>query len=175
MKLIIASDIHGSYKYTKKLEELIIKENPDKIVLLGDLYYHGPRNPLPEEYNCQKVADTLNKYSNKIIAVQGNCDAEVDQMISNFPLLKETSLTVSHHHFHFMHGHHLDKNNLLANTYYFVGHTHVYSLDGQILNPGSVSLPKENPEHTCFIYQDNTISLISLTDFHIIKERKLNE
>ena len=95
--------------------------------------------------------------------------------ISNFPLLKETSLTVSHHHFHFMHGHHLDKNNLLANTYYFVGHTHVYSLDGQILNPGSISLPKENPEHTCFIYQDNTISLISLTDFHIIKERKLNE
>ncbi len=176
MKLIIASDIHGSLKYTKKLEELIIKEQPSKIILLGDLYYHGPRNPLPEEYNCLEVANILNKYSSLIIAVQGNCDAEVDQMISTFLInSQDQELIVDNYHFSFSHGHHLEQQKLDNQIYYFVGHTHIYNIKGNILNPGSIGLPKENKEHTCFLYQDNQLSLISLDSLETIAKRNLNE
>ena len=84
MKYIIASDIHGSSYFAKKLKAIIDKENPDKIILLGDIYYHGPRNSLPKKYNPMRVCEILNSYADKIICVKGNCDAEVDQMISNF-------------------------------------------------------------------------------------------
>ena len=86
MKFLIASDIHGSLYYTKKLIDLVEKEQPDKIILLGDLYYHGPRNPLPLDYNPKEVCNLLNSYKDKIYAVRGNCDSEVDQMISNFKI-----------------------------------------------------------------------------------------
>ena len=86
MKYLVLSDIHGSLHYAKKIEEIINKESPEKIVLLGDLYYHGPRNPLTEEYAPKEVADILNSYKDKILAVRGKWDAEVDQMISEFKL-----------------------------------------------------------------------------------------
>ena len=86
MKLLIVSDIHGSGYYANKLLEIVEKENPDKIVLLGDLYYHGPRNPLTEKYGPMEVANILNSLKDKILAIKGNCDAEVDEMISEFPL-----------------------------------------------------------------------------------------
>lgn len=176
MKLIIASDIHGSLKYTKLLEKIIIHENPDKIILLGDLYYHGPRNPLPEEYNCMGVAEILNKYSDKIIAVQGNCDAEVDQMISNFKINQNSiELNVNNNKFILSHGHHLNEQTLSNNYIYLVGHTHIYNLDNNIINPGSISLPKENKEHTCLLYQDNTFILIDITNNNKIKIRSLDE
>ena len=82
MKLLVVSDIHGSLYYMNKIEEIIEKEKPTGIMLLGDLYYHGPRNPLTDEYNPSEVANKLNKHKEKILAVKGNCDAEVDQMIS---------------------------------------------------------------------------------------------
>ena len=82
MKLLIVSDIHGSGYYANKLLEIVEKENPDKIVLLGDLYYHGPRNPLTEKYGPMEVANILNSLKDKILAIKGNCDAEVDEMIS---------------------------------------------------------------------------------------------
>ena len=84
MKLLVISDIHGSSYYANKILDIVNKENPDKIVLLGDLYYHGPRNPLPNDYAPMKVADILNSLKEKLLVVKGNCDAEVDEMISNF-------------------------------------------------------------------------------------------
>ena len=84
MKAVIISDIHGSSYYAKKIQEIVEKENPEKVILLGDLYYHGPRNDLSQEYNPMKVSEVLNSMKDKLMVVRGNCDAEVDEMISEF-------------------------------------------------------------------------------------------
>ena len=89
MKLMFISDIHGSYYYLNKALEAYRNENPDKLILLGDLLYHGPRNDLPKEYAPKKVIPVLNSLKNKIIAVRGNCDAEVDQMVLDFPMMAD--------------------------------------------------------------------------------------
>ena len=177
MKLFIASDIHGSLKYTKKLEELINKENPDTIVLLGDLLYHGARNALPEEYSTMEVANILNKYSNKIIAVRGNCDSEVDDMVTNFDIMSDyKTIEVDGINIYLTHGHLINKyEHLFQNEYLISGHTHVYNLEGNHLNPGSVGIPKVNPEHTCILYKDKIFYLINLENLSIIKETNLNE
>lgn len=177
MKLIIASDIHGSLKYTKKLEELIIKNNPDTIILLGDLLYHGARNSLPEEYSTLEVANILNKYSDKIIAVRGNCDSEVDDMVTNFHIMSDyKSIDIDGHTFYITHGHLINQyNHIFENNYLISGHTHIYHLEGKHLNPGSVGIPKINSEHTCFLYESKTFSLIDLEDLSIIKRLTIDE
>ena len=177
MKLIIASDIHGSLKYTNKLEKLIIEENPDKIILLGDLLYHGARNSLPEEYSTMEVANILNKYSDKILAVRGNCDSEVDDMVTNFDIMSDyKSIDIEGTNFYLTHGHLINKyDHLFQNNYLISGHTHIYNLEGKHLNPGSVGIPKINPEHTCILYKNKTFYLINLDNLSIIKETKLNE
>lgn len=177
MKLIIASDIHGSLKYTKKLEEIINKENPDTIILLGDLLYHGARNALPEEYSTIEVANILNKYRDKIIAVRGNCDSEVDDMVTNFDIMSDyKSIDVDGINIYLTHGHLINKyEHLFQNEYLISGHTHVYNLEGKHLNPGSVGIPKVNSEHTCILYKDKAFYLINLDNLSIIKEAKLNE
>ena len=91
MKYFIASDIHGSYKFCKMMVEKFKESNADKLILLGDILYHGPRNSLPQEYNPKKVIELLNNISEKIICVRGNCDAEVDQMVLDFPIMCENS------------------------------------------------------------------------------------
>lgn len=177
MKLIIASDIHGSLKYTNKLEKLITQENPDKIILLGDLLYHGARNSLPEEYSTMEVANILNKYSDKILAVRGNCDSEVDDMVTNFDIMSDyKSIDIDGTNFYLTHGHLINKyDHLFQNNYLISGHTHIYNLEGKHLNPGSVGIPKLNPEHTCILYKNKTFYLINLDNLSIIKETKLNE
>ena len=177
MKLIIASDIHGSLKYTKKFEELISKENPDKIILLGDLLYHGARNALPDEYSTMEVANILNKYSNRIIAVRGNCDSEVDDMVTDFDIMSDyKSIDIDGTTIYLTHGHLINKyEQLFQNNYLISGHTHVYNLEGKHLNPGSIGIPKLNPEHTCILYKDKTFYLINLDNLSIMKEAKLNE
>lgn len=177
MKLIIASDIHGSLKYTRKLEELINKTNPDNIILLGDLLYHGARNSLPDEYSTMDVANILNKYSNKIIAVRGNCDSEVDDMVTIFSIMDDyKTIDIDGTTFYLTHGHLIDKYNYLFNDKYLIsGHTHVYNLEGKQLNPGSVGIPKVNPEHTCILYENKLFKLINLEDFSTIKELTINE
>lgn len=177
MKLIIASDIHGSLKYTKKLEELITKENPDNIILLGDLLYHGARNDLPDEYSTMEVANILNKYMSKIIAVRGNCDSEVDDMVTNFDIMSDyKTIDIDGTTFYLTHGHLLNKYDYLFKDNYIIsGHTHVYNLEGKHINPGSVGIPKVNKEHTCLLYSNNTFKLINLEDLSIIKELKINE
>lgn len=177
MKLIIASDIHGSLKYTKKLEELIIKENPDSIILLGDILYHGARNSLPDEYSTMEVANILNKYSTKIIAVRGNCDSEVDDMVTDFNIMSDYKyLEIDGKTFYITHGHLINKyKHLFENNYLISGHTHIYNLEGKHLNPGSVGIPKINKEHTCLLYENKIFKLINLDNFSIIKELTIYE
>ena len=152
MKLIFLSDIHGSEYYAKKAIEILNKEGGDYIVLLGDLLYHGPRNDLPKEYNPKGVIEVLNANKEKIIAVRGNCDSEVDQMVLQFPMMSDYTMIINNNKKIFVtHGHiyneanmpQLNKKDILIH-----GHTHIpvakESNDVYILNPGSISLPKEN-------------------------------
>jgi len=176
MKIIIASDIHGSLKYTQKLVTEIEKYNPEKIILLGDLYYHGPRNPLPEDYNCLAVANLLNTYKDRIIAVRGNCDAEVDQMISAFSLsLDYQTINIDNHEYILTHGHLFDKYPEFLNRPCLSGHTHIYSLNTLNINPGSVGLPKQNKEHTYILYDNQFFDLIDLDTGKVIRRRNINE
>lgn len=175
MKAIIASDIHGSYEYTKKLDKLIEQENPEKIILLGDLLYHGARNALPNEYSTIDVTNTLNKYSNKIIAVRGNCDSEVDDMVTDFDIMADyKQIDLDGIKFFISHGHLNDKyEDLFNDSYLLSGHTHIYNLEGKRLNPGSVGIPKVNKEHTCLLYEKGMFKLINLEDFSVIDEKKI--
>ncbi len=177
MKVIIASDIHGSSKYTKKLEEFILKKNPDTIVLLGDILYHGARNALPEEYDTIEVTNILNKYASKIIAVRGNCDSEVDEMVTIFGLTNDyTTIFLDDIKFYISHGHLNTKYDYLFKDNYLIsGHTHVYQLEGKHLNPGSVGIPKINKEHTCLFYENKTFYLIDLDNFNTLKEMPIDE
>lgn len=175
MKVIIASDIHGNLEYTRKLEKLIEKENPDRLILLGDIYYHGPRNSLPKEYNPIKVSEILNKYTDIIIAVRGNCDAEVDDMISNFNITADyKEIILDGTKFYITHGHLLDKlNNIIKDSYVFYGHTHVYDIANKKINPGSVGIPKVNSEHTVILYENKILTLLDLDDFKEIESKKI--
>lgn len=170
MKIIFISDIHGSYTYLKKAIAIFEKEQADRLVILGDVLYHGPRNPLPEGYDCIKVANLLNQYSDKIIAVRGNCDAEVDQMLLNFDSSQDYQiLDVDGHHFFFTHGHIYDSENLpkLKPGDIFVhGHFHKPMAKKQgdiyILNPSSISLAKEGV-NSYGIYEN---SVFTIKDFN---------
>ena len=165
MKLIIASDIHGSAYWCGKLVELVEKEQPDKLILLGDLLYHGPRNDLPKDYAPKQVIPMLSKYKDLILAVRGNCEAEVDQMVLPFPCLAEFSqLLVDGKTFYLTHGHHHNPDNLPPLTegaVFLSGHTHVKLNETRngirCLNPGSVSIPKDG-SHSCLIYENGKFS-----------------
>ena len=176
MKLIIASDIHGSVKYTKKLEELIIKENPDKIILLGDFVYYASTNQV-EEFNTVKCLNILNKYKDKIIAIRGNCDIELSDNFIDFNLNEEYQIiNIDGIPFYLTHGHLINKYaHIFENNYLISGHTHIYNLSGKHLNPGSVGLPRMNKEHACIIYDNHLFKLINLEDFSTIEEVSLNE
>ena len=167
MKILIASDIHGSNHYTKKLVKIIEEINPDEIILLGDIYYHGPRNKLPKGYNPMKVAENLNKYSKKIKCVKGNCDAEVDQMISNFQFVPSIEMNIADNKILFIHGQNLNLEKLPKEfNFIFAGHTHVSEIKkiGEItyINPGSLSIPKMGTKHSYAILEETSISIFEL-------------
>lgn len=151
MKWLIASDIHGSAPCCEKLLEAFERARADKLLLLGDLLYHGPRNDLPEGYAPKKVISLLNANKDKIFCVRGNCEAEVDQMVLDFPVLADYCLLEAENHLIFAtHGHHYDLETppaLQPGDVLLHGHTHVPAKDNShgfwYLNPGSVSLPKE--------------------------------
>ncbi|MBQ8299726.1 MAG: phosphodiesterase [Clostridia bacterium] len=165
MKYIIFSDIHGSEFYANKINELVEKENPDKIILLGDLYYHGPRNSLPKEYGPMKVAEILNSLKDRIICIKGNCDAEVDEMISNFEFNTNVTIDISNKKFFFTHGHKFNIDNLPSEhvDVLVYGHFHtgfIKKKDGIIcVNAGSISLPKNDTPNSFLIIEDNQIVL----------------
>ena len=171
MKLIIASDIHGSAFWCRRLCNLIDTEQPDKILLLGDLLYHGPRNDLPAEYAPKQVIPMLSTYKNRIIAVRGNCEAEVDQMVLPFPCMADFSqLYADGQLLYLTHGHHYNPDQLPPlpqGSIFLSGHTHVKMDEWRngirCMNPGSVSIPKDG-SHSCLIYQDGEFS------FRILEE-----
>ena len=171
MKLVIASDIHGSAYWCGKLMELIEAENPDKIVLLGDLLYHGPRNDLPRDYAPKAVIPMLSALKDRILAVRGNCEAEVDQMVLNFPCLAEYSVLMADGKtFYLTHGHHKNPQELTPlpeGSIFLYGHTHVkfdQVVNGiRCLNPGSVSIPKDG-SHSCMVYENGDFRVITLEE-----------
>lgn len=163
MKIMVASDIHGSAFYCEKLVEAYKEENADKLLLLGDILYHGPRNPLPKEYDPKKVAEMLNKISSELLCVRGNCDAEVDQMMLEFPIMAEYCiLYVGNRMIFATHGHKFNEGNhpmLKKDDILLNGHTHVPKLAEHgsyiYMNPGSVSIPKEGSANGYMIIADN--------------------
>lgn len=170
MKLLIVSDIHGSSYYAKRLEKIYKKENPDKIVLLGDIYYHGPRNDLTQEYNPMEVAKILNNLKEKLLVVKGNCDAEVDEMISEFEFQENIQMKVNDKNLFFTHGHKYNMEQLpplgidIDIMMYGHFHTGFITKENNIIfaNPGSISLPKANTEHSYLILDENKIVLKNL-------------
>ena len=164
MKYFIASDIHGSYKYAESLFKAFENEQADRILLLGDLLYHGPRNDLPEEYNPKAVIELLNRDKKYILCVRGNCDTEVDQMVLEFPIMADYAvLTQGNVVVYATHGHVYGENTppcLQPGDILLCGHTHVPACvqkDNYIyMNPGSVSIPKEGSRHGYMIWEENS-------------------
>ena len=151
MKYLIASDIHGSAYYCARLLQDFAREQADRLVLLGDILYHGPRNDLPREYAPKRVIDLLNGIRQYIFCVRGNCDAEVDQLVLHFPILADYALLEAGGRLIFAtHGHHYNLEHLpplQPGDVLLHGHTHVpawvpFGQNNLYLNPGSVSLPK---------------------------------
>lgn len=165
MKLLIASDIHGSLKYCTELVERYKEENCDKLILLGDILYHGPRNDLPDGHDPKGVIALLNDMSDEILAVRGNCEAEVDDMVLNFNVLAEYAILYHGDRLFFLtHGHKFNPQNLpklKKGDVLFNGHTHVSKIEeiGDILyvNPGSVSIPKEGTPRGYMLVDDEKI------------------
>ncbi|MDN4090541.1 phosphodiesterase [Paenibacillus polymyxa] len=153
MKLMFISDIHGSLYWLQLALVKFKEEKADRLVLLGDYMYHGPRNPLPEGYNPAEVASMLNQYKSHIaVSVRGNCDAEVDQMLLDFPMMGDYALLYHEgRRIYITHGHGFSIGNLPpleAGDVFIQGHTHIPVADVEngvfVLNPGSIALPKEN-------------------------------
>lgn len=168
MKLFIASDIHGSAKYCKLMIDSFKKENADKLVLLGDILYHGPRNPLPEEYNPKEVIELLSEVKNKIICVCGNCDADIDRTVLPFAITDSALLFVDGLNIYLAHGH-KEIPRLSNGDVYLTGHTHVpLKKAGEYvhLNPGSVSLPKENSKNSYILYDNRKFLFKTLDGEH---------
>ena len=158
MRYLVASDVHGSSFYANKLIEKFIEEKCDKLILLGDLYYHGPRNDLPYEYAPKEVIKLFNSYKDKIIAIKGNCDAEVDEMVSEFKFVTSYEEVIDGKKVLFTHGHHLDELKEHYDVVVF-GHIHLLTdeeKDGtRFVNPGSVSIPRnDNSRNYLIIDQD---------------------
>ncbi len=179
MKLMIASDIHGSAVWYERLLEAWQRESPERLVLLGDLLYHGPRNDLPEGYAPKAVVPMLNEIAPHLLCVRGNCEAEVDQMVLSFPVMADyAALLVDGHAVYATHGHVWNAGNpppLQAGDILLFGHTHIpcFGRSGNFtfVNPGSVSIPKQNTPHSYVILEDGAMVWKDLTGGEFMKER----
>lgn len=162
MKIFIASDIHGSAFWCEKMLKAYKAEGADRMLLLGDILYHGPRNDLPQDYAPKKVIEMLSEFKDEILCVRGNCDTEVDQMVLPFPILSDYALiTEGDTVIYATHGHKFGKDNpppLKKGDLLLCGHTHVAAdceCDGfRYINPGSVSIPKENTGNGYIIFEN---------------------
>lgn len=179
MKFLIASDIHGSYYYANKLINIYQNSKFDKILLLGDILYHGPRNDLPKDYAPKKVINTLNLLSKEILCVKGNCEAEVDQMVLDFDVSSDhVILLADNKTFYLAHGH----NNypaLHSGNIFLSGHTHIpliETLENNVIhiNPGSISIPKGGFNNSYAIYEDGLITILDFEN-NIIFQKDLNK
>lgn len=164
-KLMIASDIHGAAGYCKQLIERFEEEKADRLILLGDILYHGPRNDLPDGYAPKKVIELLNNIKDRLMCVRGNCDTEVDQMVLEFPMLADYAILYNENKMLYLtHGHHINPDNignLREGDVLISGHTHIPVFEERngilCINPGSVSIPKENSERGYIILEKNSI------------------
>lgn len=167
MKLMFASDLHGSFTYAEQVVRLYEKEGAEKLILLGDLLYHGPRNDLPAGYDPKRVITLLNGVKKELLCVRGNCDADVDQMVLEFPIMADYMILylggrmvfVTHGHlFHNDHLPMLGQGDVLLH-----GHTHVQAMEDHgsyyYLNPGSAALPKEGNAHSYMIWEDGVFTI----------------
>lgn len=181
MRIMIASDIHGSEYYCRKLINRYNVEKPDKLLLLGDILYHGPRNDLPKDYNPKAVITLLNSMKEEILCVRGNCDTEVDQMVLEFPIMAEYCILYNGSRMVFAtHGHTINTKNppmLKKGDILLHGHTHIpvkELFDGKIyVNPGSVSIPKEGSEHSYMMMEKNTFTWKNL-DGHSYRQMMID-
>ncbi len=165
MKYLIVSDIHGSSDSAKIIRDTFYTEKCDMILCLGDILYHGPRNDLPLNYNPKEVIKILNELTDKIIAVKGNCEAEVDQMVLSFKIHDYYDMEIDNKKFPLEHGHHLDLYNGSDDVVLY-GHTHIPDntvKDGILFyNPGSITIPKNNTKRSYAILENNTITLYDI-------------
>lgn len=182
MKWMIASDLHGSAYYCRKMLEAFEREGADRLFLLGDLLYHGPHNDLPREYAPKEVIPLLNGKKEKLLCVRGNCDAEVDQMVLEFPVLADYAvLPVGQRLIYATHGHIYHVKNLpplAPGDVLLHGHTHVpawteFGQGNLYLNPGSVSIPKENSPHSYMTLEGNTMQWKELESSAVFHELTL--
>lgn len=169
MKLLIASDIHGDEKCCRDMLEAAANEGAERILLLGDLLYHGPRNDLPQNYAPKKVIELLNAEASRLLCVRGNCEAEVDQMVLSFPVLSDTAFVYDGDTgitLFMSHGHKYSPQSLPplpSGTVFLSGHTHIPSVEkinGTVcINPGSVSLPKGGFPKSYALYCNGNIDI----------------
>ena len=170
MKYFIASDIHGSAYYCERMLEAYRREEADRLILLGDILYHGPRNDLPRDYAPKRVIELLGEVRDSVFCVRGNCDTEVDQMVLPFPILAEYALLdVGAHTVFVTHGHKYNLSALpplKAGDVLLHGHTHVPACQSHegitYLNPGSVSIPKDGSAHSYMVLKDGVFLAKSL-------------
>lgn len=171
MKLLIASDIHGDIESAKVLVEAFESNGCDKMLLLGDVLYHGPRNDLPGRYAPKEVITLLNGYKDKILAVRGNCDTEVDQMVLEFPILADYAiLSMDDLTVYATHGHNYNTKTpppMAQSDILLHGHTHViraerFGNDNTYINPGSITLPKENCPRSYIVYEDRKFTFYNV-------------
>ncbi|MBQ7274605.1 MAG: phosphodiesterase [Clostridiales bacterium] len=172
MKFFVVSDIHGDSYWAQRAVDTFVSEGADRLVLLGDILYHGPRNDLPENYNPKKVIEIFNGYADRILAVRGNCEAEVDQMVLKFPCMADYAYIVSGETVFFAtHGHIYNEQTLQAyiskGTVVLSGHTHV-TVDEvrngiRYMNPGSPSIPKEGSKPSYIVIDDGQAVLKEFT------------
>ena len=160
MRIFVATDIHGSAYWAERIVTEFNRSNCDKLILLGDVYNHGPRNPFPKDYAPMKVAELLNGIADKVIAIKGNCDSEVDEMISDFKFVKKKVVNSNGRRLFFTHGHIYNKDNLPNlndGDLLFYGHFHrneIVSVNGvTCVNISSASLPKDAPAY-CIVDGD---------------------
>ncbi len=166
MKLFIASDIHGSAYWCRKMLKAFEQSGAEKLVLLGDILYHGPRNDLPKDYDPKQVIAMLNPLKSKILCVRGNCDTEVDQMVLDFPVLADYAwICADGCRLFLTHGHRFGPGNpppLEKGDYLLCGHTHVPVIRDcgsfTYVNCGSVAIPKENSAHSYIIFENGNFS-----------------
>lgn len=178
MKFLIASDLHGSAYYAEKIVKIMEEIKADKLILLGDIYNHGPRNPLPKGYETMNVSDILNGIKEKLIVIKGNCDSEVDKMISEFDF-NDNSVIISNGKTVFLtHGHVYNKDSMPKTKYDAVvyGHFHTGFIiekdDTVFVNVGSLSLPKGGTPNSYVVLEDGKISLYDI-DGKVISEKIL--
>ena len=165
MKYLIFSDLHGSSASAEIIVSKFKEFSCDKMICLGDVLYHGPRNDLPDNYKPKQVIKILNEYQDKIICIKGNCDAEVDQMVLSFPIINQLDINLNGIDCHLEHGHHLDVLKSNAKVIFY-GHTHISLItqnNNQLfINPGSITIPKNNTKRSFMVLDEKVLTLYDI-------------